>query len=840
MTSFFDDDTSSCEVVPLILVKNDTYCVDPDTLRWLEAHNGEFAVVACAGKYRTGKSFLLNRLAQAPSGSGFGVGDTVQACTKGLWIYKKWFTTESGKDVLLMDTEGIDALDADDTHDVRIFTLALLLSSMFMYNSVGALDETAMQTLSLMARVTNSVKISAETEADPSELAAHMPHFVWILRDFALRLTNRKGQAITTDEYLEEALQATDPNKDHVRASIREAFLHRTLITLPRPSSDDQQANFLERRLFSISQRFVSAVDDLRNHLFDNAPAFMCQNVPASGRMYGALCTHLCRIVQTNAVPVIRDSWSLMASIQARDLKDELVRDFRTRIDGMSKKSPAAIQKDLDDLVADTEQRFKDKVLPPVDPDTLRVLSEELSREHAAAFEKLAKDVTEDATRILDELEEIIIAEPSTITARLEKAEERFYGEFGRSLEVVRVWNSTMIIKVLRWFSKAVRTLTGKAEQTQLNLETQVDRCNSLQRELDDSKEAVVHEFRVRESELQQLLDSKETELQSHKNARERATRDYATLHQEMRALESEVHRLQEDQGDDELTPEVAPADDEAVEELRLEIVRAQSEIASEKAALAAVKTQKDEIEQRLNAAAAIHSKLESSWKMGLEELRSSESKVKKLMEDKIQQESDDKQRLSQRLEEKEQQIHLLEERNKNLLASTTANNDMHENEKQQLRDSVQRHREQCESAQQRVMDIHKNMLEDLRVRDEQYREQQDEYVKDKTEFLSKISDLSHEMERTKELLLSSKRRVNELEQHERECKRLKTQHQTDSLALNRQEAENDQLKRMNTMMADERERLRQENMQMEGDLAVLRAEKQLNDAKRCITKGIA
>jgi hypothetical protein len=39
-----------------------------------------------AGLYRTGKSYLLNRmLLNRPS--GFGVGPTVNACTKGLWIW---------------------------------------------------------------------------------------------------------------------------------------------------------------------------------------------------------------------------------------------------------------------------------------------------------------------------------------------------------------------------------------------------------------------------------------------------------------------------------------------------------------------------------------------------------------------------------------------------------------------------------------------------------------------------------------------------------------------------------------------------------------------------------
>lgn len=41
-----------------------------------------------AGMYRTGKSYLLNRVILDRS-DGFGVGSTVNACTKGLWVWAK-------------------------------------------------------------------------------------------------------------------------------------------------------------------------------------------------------------------------------------------------------------------------------------------------------------------------------------------------------------------------------------------------------------------------------------------------------------------------------------------------------------------------------------------------------------------------------------------------------------------------------------------------------------------------------------------------------------------------------------------------------------------------------
>lgn len=56
--------------------------------------------------------------------------------------------------VLVIDSEGIGAFNEDQNHDTRIFLLALLLSSYFVYNSMGTIDETAIQNLSLIVRVT--------------------------------------------------------------------------------------------------------------------------------------------------------------------------------------------------------------------------------------------------------------------------------------------------------------------------------------------------------------------------------------------------------------------------------------------------------------------------------------------------------------------------------------------------------------------------------------------------------------------------------------------------------------------------------------------------------------
>jgi hypothetical protein len=52
--------------------------------------------------------------------------------------------------ILVIDSEGMGAFDEDDNHDTKIFLFALLLSSYFVYNSMGTIDENAIQNLSLI------------------------------------------------------------------------------------------------------------------------------------------------------------------------------------------------------------------------------------------------------------------------------------------------------------------------------------------------------------------------------------------------------------------------------------------------------------------------------------------------------------------------------------------------------------------------------------------------------------------------------------------------------------------------------------------------------------------
>lgn len=186
------------EAVALISFEPDKhfYSITPEASAILKAIPQPIGVIGVAGMYRTGKSYLLNRMIlNRPD--GFGVGPTINPCTKGLWMWGSPIkgTSFDGQpiNIVVIDSEGIGALDEDTSHDTKIFSLTVLLSSIFIYNSVGSIDENAIQNLSLVVNLTKNIQLnnSGDEEVEAEDFATYFPMFVWIIRDFTLQLVDQ-------------------------------------------------------------------------------------------------------------------------------------------------------------------------------------------------------------------------------------------------------------------------------------------------------------------------------------------------------------------------------------------------------------------------------------------------------------------------------------------------------------------------------------------------------------------------------------------------------------------------------------------------------------------------
>ncbi|CAI5965970.1 unnamed protein product [Closterium sp. NIES-65] len=252
--------------------------MDPEAVSALRRLRGPLGVVALLGR-----------------SSGFTVGPTHRPCTKGLWIWsspvKVTAPDGSSYHLLLLDSEGIDAYDQTGTYSTQIFSLAVLLSSLFVYNQMGGIDESSLDRLSMVTEMAKHIQVRANSASSAAqggggaggaagaagsssttqELGLFSPVFFWLLRvsfcghskDFYFDLTE-DGRVITPRDYLETALQSMAEGsesaraknqtalqsmaegsesaraKNQIRESIRSLFPDRDCFALVRPISNER------------------------------------------------------------------------------------------------------------------------------------------------------------------------------------------------------------------------------------------------------------------------------------------------------------------------------------------------------------------------------------------------------------------------------------------------------------------------------------------------------------------------------------------------------------------------------------------------------------------------
>jgi hypothetical protein len=150
--------------------------------------NENIGIVSLVGKYRTGKSFLLNRvILNMQDNSGFEVGPSFKPCTKGIWLWSEPLIIQNNHSknpfpCFLIDTEGLEAYDEEVNHDSKIFLISVLISSLFIFNSFGAIDEMTLNTLSFIVNLSKSIKIKSVNKEDNEEdLGEYFPTLLWLL-----------------------------------------------------------------------------------------------------------------------------------------------------------------------------------------------------------------------------------------------------------------------------------------------------------------------------------------------------------------------------------------------------------------------------------------------------------------------------------------------------------------------------------------------------------------------------------------------------------------------------------------------------------------------------------
>ncbi|XP_031418233.1 guanylate-binding protein 1-like isoform X2 [Clupea harengus] len=553
-------------------------------------------VVAVVGLYRTGKSYLMNRLAGQQS--GFALGSTIESKTKGIWMWCVPHPSKPGHTLLLLDTEGLGDVDKGDSkNDAWVFCLGVLLSSTLVYNSRGTIDNQALEKLHYVTELTDHIRIkSAEAPDDDEEdddeedskFNRYFPGFVWAVRDFTLE---RKidGRDVSEDEYLDFALQLKKGLSKKLvtynlpRQCIRNFFPTRKCFTFPFPTSAKNMTNLDSMAEADLCPDFRDVADRFCSHVFAESRV---KTVQGGHKVTGSRFSHLVKIyvdtINSGAVPCLENAVVAMAEIENQSAVNECFRLYEQGMGDFSKAFPTDLgtvsteHLRLDGLAMQEFQKrsFKDeggKYMTQL-AEKVSQLYEKLITLNMEASEKLCRNLLLDlygpiagnikqGTYAKSGGYEIYCRDRDAMVAKYRQQDKK--GMKGEEVleEFLQEKNAeaNSILKADERLTEADKKMAEAREQAKVQeqkAKAEEQRSQDLQRALEDERrsqeermrrleEKMEEEKRLQQEELDRALESK---LKEQKEMLEKGFKGQAEIMgQEIEQLKKEKQQNQED-----------------------------------------------------------------------------------------------------------------------------------------------------------------------------------------------------------------------------------------------------------------------------------------------------
>uniref|UniRef100_A0A8C1Z2G0 GB1/RHD3-type G domain-containing protein n=1 Tax=Cyprinus carpio TaxID=7962 RepID=A0A8C1Z2G0_CYPCA len=394
--------------VPVCLIENDEkgkLHVRKEAKDILDGITEPVVVVSVVGLYRTGKSYLMNRLAGQQS--GFALGSTIESKTKGIWMWCVPHPYEEGQTLVLLDTEGLgDVRKGDEKHDTWIFCLAVLLSSTLVYNSLGVIDNTALEKLHYVTELTENIRVKAEESQDEEKSADFMrvfPSFVWAVRDFTLEL-KIGNEPITSDEYLESALtlkSGCSPQTEQYnlpRRCLRHFFAVRKCFVFPRPASTQNMRRMEELTEKDLDSEFLEQANIFCHYIYECAdPKTVSGGRVITGTALGNLAEVYVEAIRSGNVPCLENAVVSLAKIQNVRAVEEALQFYMTEMLGMVQLPMRP--EELSDIHTDVEKKAIEVFITMSFNDNDQIYQRELMEKIHYEYQQLCQQNQEESIK---------------------------------------------------------------------------------------------------------------------------------------------------------------------------------------------------------------------------------------------------------------------------------------------------------------------------------------------------------------------------------------------------------------------------------------------------------
>ncbi|XP_066265728.1 guanylate-binding protein 3-like [Branchiostoma lanceolatum] len=315
-------------------VRRGSLRIVPEALDLLEGIEEPVSVISICGPCRSGKSYILSRL--LGSNDAFELGHRMDPQTFGIWMGTK---VMRGKDftIVLLDTEGIDAVGASAGQDASILVMTILLSSQLIYNSLNVPHKGDLEKMQCFVKLAKGITVRKGEGRDVAEFREFFPDFLWLLRDVSLKMEDKDGKDMDPTEYLKKRVLSPDPNEfeqsasDKVGRAILLFFSSVECAILERPSGDKDVMNNIAQKTDSLNPAFNKGVEDLTKRLLlkSRAKRGYDKGSTVSGVALSIMIKQYAEAVNDpNSIPDMDNTWKHTVEIMRKKVIDELVVEY--------------------------------------------------------------------------------------------------------------------------------------------------------------------------------------------------------------------------------------------------------------------------------------------------------------------------------------------------------------------------------------------------------------------------------------------------------------------------------------------------------------------------------
>jgi hypothetical protein len=161
---------------------------------------------------------------------------------------------------VLFDVEGFFCPKKQDSaHDLKLFALASLTSSVLIYNTLATINFTGLNDLHFGSQI---AKEFIPQRHNPRNLSKYFPMLVWTIRDQFLDLMVEQDEQtieVTPDEYMEYCLDQLNSQC----SEIKEIFKSRKCFLFPEPVSRKLMKILDQIPTEELDEDFVQVANDL-------------------------------------------------------------------------------------------------------------------------------------------------------------------------------------------------------------------------------------------------------------------------------------------------------------------------------------------------------------------------------------------------------------------------------------------------------------------------------------------------------------------------------------------------------------------------------------------------